>query len=85
MAQKLDFQYFWLIKHINLHFFKCQMIGQTVIIIVKWISCTIILVISQRQASYRQCNRTHVVFLLVICMVNMLSLFKSKRSRLFVC
>ena len=60
------------------------MIGRTVTCIVKWISCNIILVISQRQASFRQFHRTDAVFLLFILMVNMLSRIKSKRSRLFV-
>ena len=59
------------------------MIGRTVTSIVKWISCKIITVISQRQTPFRQFNRTHVFFLLVILMVNMLSRIKSKRSRLF--
>ena len=47
------------------------MIGRIVASIVKWISCKIILVISQ--ALFRQLNRTHVILLLVILMVNMLS------------
>ena len=54
------------------------MIGRTVTSIVKWISCKIILVISQRQAHFRQFNRIHAIFLLVILMVNMLSRVKSK-------
>ena len=61
------------------------MIGRTVTSIVKWILCKIILVISQRQAPFRQLNRTHAILLLVILMVNMLSRIKSKISRLFVC
>ena len=61
------------------------MIDRTITSIVKWILCKIILVISQRQAPFRQFNRTHDIFLLVILMVNMLSHIKSKRSRLFVC
>ena len=61
------------------------MIGRTVTSIVKWISCKIILVISQGQAQFHQFNRTHAIFLLVILMVNMLSRIKSIRSRLFVC
>ena len=61
------------------------MIGRTVTCIVKWILCKIVLVISQRQASFRQFNRTHAIFLQVILMENMLSRIKSKRSRLFVC
>ena len=58
------------------------MIDRAVTSIVKWISCKIILVISQRPAPFRQLNRTHAIFLLVILMVNMLSRIKSKRSRL---
>ena len=42
------------------------MIGRTVTSIVKWISCKISLVISQRQAPFRQFIRTHAIFLLVI-------------------
>ena len=61
------------------------MIVRTVTSIVKWISCKIILVISQRQASVRQINRTHAIFLLVILMVNMLSRINSKMSCFFVC
>ena len=61
------------------------MISRTVTSIVKWISCKIILVISQNQAPFRQFNRTHAIFLLVILMENMLSRIKSKRSRFFVC
>ena len=61
------------------------MISRTVKSIVKWISCKIILVISQRQAPFCQFNRTSAIFLLIILMVNMLSRIKSKRSRLFVC
>ena len=61
------------------------MIGRTVTRMVIWISCKIILVILQRHAPFRQFNRTHAIFLLVILMVNMLSRIKSKRSRLFVC
>ena len=53
--------------------------------IVKRISCKIILVISLRQAPFRQFNRTHAIFLLVILMVDMLSRIKYKRFRLFVC
>ena len=60
------------------------MIGRTVTSIVKWISCKNILVISQRQAPFRQCNNTHAIFLVVILMVNMLSRIKSKISTLFV-
>ena len=54
------------------------MISRTVTSIVKWISGKIILDISQRQAPFCQFNRTHVIFLLVILMVNMLSRIKSK-------
>ena len=61
------------------------MIGRTVTSIVKWISCKIILVISQRQALFRQFNRAPSIFLLVILMINILSRIKSKRSHLFVC
>ena len=53
------------------------MIGRTNTSIVKWISCKIILVISQRQTPFRQFNRTHAIFLLIILMVNMLSHIKS--------
>ena len=42
------------------------MIGGTIISIVKWISCKIILVISHRQAPVRQFNGTHAIFLSVI-------------------
>ena len=45
------------------------MIGRTVTSTVKWIECKIILVISQIRHFIRQ----HVIFLLVILMVNMLS------------
>ena len=45
----------------------------------------IILVISQRQAHFRQFNGTHSIFLQVILMVTMLSLIKSKNLRLFDC
>ena len=38
------------------------MIGRTVTSIVKWIPRKIILVISQRQAHYRQFNRAHAFF-----------------------
>ena len=58
---------------------------RTVTSIVKWISCKIILVISQRQTPFRQFNRAHAIFLLVILMVNMLSGIKSKISHLFLC
>ena len=61
------------------------MIGRTVTSIVKRISCKIVLVISQRQAPFCQCSRTHAILLLDILMVNILSLIKSIRSRLFVC
>ena len=61
------------------------MIGITVTSIVKWILCKIILVISKRQAPFRQFNRTHAIFLLVILMENMLSCINSKRPPLFVC
>ena len=61
------------------------MIGRRVTSVVKWILCKIILVISQRQAHFRKFNGMHVIFLQVILMVNMLSLTKSKRSRLFDC
>ena len=50
------------------------MIGRRVTSVVNWILCKIISVISQRQAHFRQFNGTHVIFLLVILMVNMLSL-----------
>ena len=42
------------------------MIGRTVSSSVKWIPCKMILVISQRQAPFRQFNRTHAIFLLFI-------------------
>ena len=61
------------------------MICITVTSIVKRTSCKIILIISQRQAPFRQFNRPHAIFLLVILMVNMLSRIKSKISRLCVC
>ena len=70
------------------------MIRRKVTSIVKWVSCKIILVISQRQAPFRQFNRPHAIFLLIILMVNilliilmvnMLSRIKSIRARLFVC
>ena len=61
------------------------MIGRTLTSIVKWILCKIILVIPQRQAPFRQFNRSHAILLSVILMVNMLSRSNSKRSRLFVC
>ena len=38
------------------------MIGRTVTSIEIWISCKIILVILQRQAPFRQLNRTHAIF-----------------------
>ena len=60
------------------------MIRRTVTSIVKWTSCQIILVVSQRQALFRQFNRAHPIFQLLILMVNMLSCIKSKISRLFV-
>ena len=85
MAQKLDFQYFWRVKHIKLGSFNSEMIGRTVISIVKWISCKIILVKSQKRAAFSQFNRTHAIFLLVILMVNMLSRIKSLISCLLVC
>ena len=44
-----------------------------------------ILVIPQKQVPVRHFNRTHVILLSVILMVNMLSRMKSERSRLFVC
>ena len=56
------------------------MIGRTVTSIVILISCKIILVISQRQAPFRQFIRTHAIFLLVILMVKMFSRIKSIRS-----
>ena len=52
------------------------MIGRTVTSILKWISCKIILVMSQRQAPFRHSNRAHAIFLLFISMVNMLSQIK---------
>ena len=61
------------------------MISQRVTSAVKWILYKNILVISQRQAHFRQFNGTHVIFLEVILMVNMLLLIKSNRSRLFDC
>ena len=61
------------------------MTGITVTSTVKWVSCTSILIISQRQAPFRQFNGTHAIFLSVILMVNMLSRIKSKLSRMFVC
>ena len=61
------------------------MIGRRVTSTLKWILCKIILVIPQKQAHFRQFNRTHAIFLSVILMVNMLFLIKSKRSCLFVC
>ena len=59
------------------------MIGRTVTCIVKWIWCEIIIGISQRQAPFRHFNRTHVIFPLVILMVNMVSRMKSKKYRMF--
>ena len=61
------------------------MIGRRVTSVVKWSLYKIILVISQRQAHFRQFNGMHAIFLQVILMLNMLSLIKSKRSRLFDC
>ena len=61
------------------------MISRIVTSIVKWISGKIILEIPQRQAPFRQFNGIYAIFLSVILMVNMLSLIKSKRLRLFVC
>ena len=61
------------------------MIGRRVISVVKWNLYNIILVISQRQAHIRQFNGTHAIFLQIILMVDMLSLIKSKKSRLFDC
>ena len=61
------------------------MIGRRVTSDVKWILFKNDLVILQRQAYFHQFNRTHAIFLQVILMVNMLSLIKSKRSRLFDC
>ena len=52
---------------------------------VTWILHKIILVISQRQANFCQFNGTHAIYLLVILMVNMLYLIKSKSLRLFDC
>ena len=59
------------------------MIGRRVTSVVKWILCKIILIISQRQAHFCQINRMQAIYLQVILMVNMLSLIKSKRTRLF--
>ena len=56
------------------------MSGRRVTSVVIWILYKIILVISQRQAHFCQFNGMHAIF-----MVNMLSLIKSKRSRLFNC
>ena len=53
------------------------MIGQRVTSVVKLILYKNILVISQRHSHFRQFNGTHAIFLQVILMVNMLSLFKS--------
>ena len=61
------------------------MIGSIVSSILKWISCKIILVISQRQAPFRQFDRSNAIFLLFILLVNILSRIKSIRSRLFMC
>ena len=61
------------------------MIGRRVTSVVKMILYKIILEISERQAHLRQFNGTHAIFLQVVLMVNMLSLIKSKRSRLFDC
>ena len=61
------------------------MICQIVTSIVKLNLGTIILVIPQRLAPFCQINGTHAIFLSVISMVKLLSLIKSKRSRLFVC
>ena len=49
------------------------------------VSCKTFLVISQKQAPFRQFNRTHDIFLLVILIVNMFSHIKSLRYRVFVC
>ena len=49
------------------------MTGRRVTSVVKWILCKIILVISQRQAHFRQFNRTHAILLYLFSMVNMLS------------
>ena len=38
------------------------MIGRRVTNVVKWILCKVILVISQRQAHFRQFNGTHATF-----------------------
>ena len=48
------------------------MIGRRVTSVEKWILCKSILVISQRQAHFRQFNGTYAIFLEVIYMVNML-------------
>ena len=56
------------------------MIGISVTSIVKWISCTIILVIAQRQSPFRQLNAPHAVFSVSYFNGNMLSPIKSKRS-----
>ena len=61
------------------------MIGRPVTSTIKWILRKINLVISQRQAPFRQLNRTHAIFLLSILMVNMLSRMKSKISHWFMC
>ena len=61
------------------------MISRTVISILKWFSCKIIFVISQRQDPFRQFNRTRAILLFVILMVTMLSRIKSKRPCMFVC
>ena len=61
------------------------MISQRVTSGVKWTLCAFILVISERQAHFRQFNGTHAIFSVSFLMVNMLSLIKSKRSRLFDC
>ena len=61
------------------------MIDRIVTSVVKWILCKIILVIPQRQAHFRHFYGMHAIFLKVILMVNMLSLIKSYKSRLFDC
>ena len=61
------------------------MIGRTVTSIVKRISCKIILLLSQRDAPFRQFNRRDGIFLSVILMVSMMSPIKSKIFCLFSC
>ena len=62
------------------------MIGRTDTSIVKWISCKIILVISQKRAPFCQFNGADAIVLsFILILVNMLYCIKSKIPRLFVC